>query len=112
MFWRISILNLKELYRKLVSDLRKDPSSKDIQQIAEEIKNTVKRDYEIFNLDEENEYWYYMVQIYLILPDWMKAVDQKYGKGASKFIGQALKTNIGRCSAKDIILFIKSLLMN
>jgi DNA-binding transcriptional MerR regulator len=65
---------LKELYRKLVSDLRKDPSSKEIQQIAEEIKNIAKRDYEIFNLDEENKYWYSMVQIYLILPDWMKAV--------------------------------------
>lgn len=85
---------LSILYRKLVSDLRKDPSSKEIQQIAEEIKNIVKRDYEIFKLDEDNNYWYSMVQIYLILPDWMKAVDQKYCDGASKFIGEALKANM------------------
>ncbi|MDF2523313.1 MAG: putative transcriptional regulator [Clostridiales bacterium] len=98
---------LKELYRKLVSDLRKDPSSKEIQQIAEEIKNIAKRDYEIFNLDEENKYWYSMVQIYLILPDWMKAVDQKYGNGASKFIGESLKANLGDAQPKINTLYKK-----
>ena len=42
---------LKELYKKLVSDLSKDPSSKEIQQIAEEITNTAKKDYEVFKMD-------------------------------------------------------------
>ena len=96
---------LSELYRKLVSDIRKDPLSEEIQQIAEEIKNIAKRDYEIFNLDEDNNYWYSMVQIYLILPDWMEAIDQKYGKGASKFIGEALKANLGDTQPKINTLY-------
>lgn len=98
---------LKELYQKLVSDLRKAPSSKEIQQIAEEIKIIVKRDYEIFNKDEENNYWYSMVQIYLVLPDWIKTVDQKYGNGASKFIGEALKANMGDAQPKINTLYKK-----
>jgi DNA-binding transcriptional MerR regulator len=98
---------LKELYRKLVSDLRKDPFSKEIQQIAEEIKNTAKRDYKIFKQDDENNYWYSMVQMYLVLPDWMKAVDQKYGKDASKFIGEALKANLEEAQPKINILYKK-----
>jgi len=82
---------LKELYKKLVSDLSKDPSSKEIQQIAEEITNTAKKDYEIFKMDNGDDYWYSMVQIYLVIPKWIEEVDKKYGNGASKFIGKALK---------------------
>jgi len=82
---------LKELYKKLVSYLSKDASSKEIQQIAEEITNTAKKDYEIFKMDNGDDYWYSMVQIYLLLPDWIELVDKKYGNGASKFIGEALK---------------------
>ncbi|ENK0556780.1 MerR family transcriptional regulator [Clostridium sporogenes] len=82
---------LKELYKKLVSDLSKDPSSKEIQQIAEEISDTAKKDYEIFKMDNGDDHWYYMVQIYLVYPEWIEAVDKKYGHGASKFIGEALK---------------------
>ncbi|KIN81932.1 MerR family transcriptional regulator [Clostridium botulinum] len=86
---------LKELYKKLVSDLSKDPSSKEIQQIAEEITNTAKRDYEIFKMDNGDDHWYYMVQIYLVYPEWIEVVDKKYGNGASKFIGEALKNYLG-----------------
>lgn len=82
---------LKELYKKLVSDLSKDPSSKEIQQIAEEITNTAKKDYEIFKMDNGDDHWYSMVQIYLVFPKWIEEVDKKYGNGASKFIGEALK---------------------
>ncbi|MEQ8197554.1 MAG: hypothetical protein ABRQ27_06075 [Clostridiaceae bacterium] len=32
-----------------------------------------------------------MVQNYLLNPEWIKEVDEKYGNGASKFIGEALK---------------------
>lgn len=85
---------LKELFKKIVSDLGKDPSSKEIQKIAEEIKNTAKRDYEIFKMEWGDDHWYTMVQIYLVFPDWIKAVDEKYGTGSSKFIGEALKTNL------------------
>ncbi len=96
---------LKDLYRRLAADLGKDPSSDEIQQIAEEIRKIAKRDYKIFHSDEENEYWYSMVKIYLVLPDWIKAVDQKYGEGASKFIGEALKANLQDDQPKINILY-------
>jgi len=60
---------LKELFEKLTSDLSKGPSSKEIQQIAEEITNTAKKDYEAFKSDKGDEHWYYMVQIYLVFPE-------------------------------------------
>lgn len=86
---------LKELFKRLVSDLSKDPSSKEIQQIAEEITIMAKEDYEIFKTDLGNDYWYYFVKIYLIFPDWIEEVDKKYGDGSSKFIGEALKNYLG-----------------
>ncbi|MBD5572410.1 MerR family transcriptional regulator [Clostridium botulinum] len=86
---------LRELYKKLVSDLSKDPSSKEIQQIAEEITNTAKKDYEIFKMDNGDDHWYYMIQMYLVYPGWIEVVDKKYGNGASKFIGEALKNYLG-----------------
>jgi hypothetical protein len=79
------------LFKKLVSGLSKDPASEEIQQIAEEITNAAKRDYEIFKMDNGNDYWYTMVQAYLVYPKWIEKVDKKYGAGASKFIGEALK---------------------
>ncbi|EKN41943.1 MerR family transcriptional regulator [Clostridium botulinum CFSAN001627] len=86
---------LRELYKKLVSDLSKDPSSKEIQQIAEEITNTAKKDYEIFKMDNGDDHWYYMIQMHLVYPGWIEVVDKKYGNGASKFIGKALKNYLG-----------------
>lgn len=86
---------LKELYIKLVSDLSKDPSSKEIQQIAEEITNTAKRDYEIFKMDNGDDHWYYMIQMYLVFYEWIEVVDKKYGNGASKFIGESIKNYLG-----------------
>lgn len=98
---------LKELYRKLVSDLSKNPSSKEIQQIAEEITNTAKKDYEIFKMDNGDDYWYSMIQIYLVFPKWIEEVDNKYGTGASKFIGEALKIHRGDKEPKLVILYKK-----
>ncbi len=86
---------LKELFKKLTSDLSKDTSSKEIQEIAEEITDIAKKDYEIFKMDNGNDHWYYMVQIYLVYPKWIEEVDKKYRNGASKFIGEALKNYLG-----------------
>lgn len=86
---------LKELFKRLTSDLSKDTSSKEIQEIAEEITDIAKKDYEIFKMDNGNDHWYYMVQIYLVYPKWIEEVDKKYGNGASKFIGEALKNYLG-----------------
>lgn len=98
---------LKELYKNLVSDLSKAPSSKEIQQIAEEITNTVKKDYEVFKMDNGDDYWYSMVQIYSILPEWIEKVDKKYGNGSSKFIGEALKFYLRDKQPKINILYEK-----
>ncbi|EDU38707.1 MerR family transcriptional regulator [Clostridium sporogenes] len=98
---------LKELYRKLTSDLSKDTSSKEIQQIAEEIINIAKKDYEAFKMDNGDDHWYYMVQIYLVYPEWIEAVDKKYGHGASKFIGEALKNCSGTKQPKVEELYEK-----
>ncbi|KEH99392.1 MerR family transcriptional regulator [Clostridium botulinum C/D str. BKT12695] len=98
---------LKELYKKLVSDLNKDPSSNEIQQIAGEITNTTKKDYEIFNMKKGDDHWYYMVQIFFVYSDWMKEVDKKYGSGASKFIGEALKIYLGNKQPKLEMLYNK-----
>lgn len=86
---------LKELFKKLTSDLSKDTSSMEIQEIAEEIVSTAKKDYEVFNGERGEDCWFYMVQIYLVLPEWAELVDKKYGNGASKFIGEALKKSSG-----------------
>ena len=82
---------LKQLYNKLVYNSNKEVSSNEVQQIAEEITNTAKSDYKIFNIEIGEDNWHSMVQLYLIYPEWIKLVDEKYGKGASLFIGKALK---------------------
>ncbi|MEW8995103.1 TipAS antibiotic-recognition domain-containing protein, partial [Clostridium sp.] len=87
--------------------LSKDPSSKEIQQIAEEITNTAKRDYEIFKMDNGDDHWYYMAQLYLVYPEWIEVVDKKYGHGASKFIGKALKNYLGDKQPKLEELYTK-----
>ncbi|MFA9376089.1 MAG: TipAS antibiotic-recognition domain-containing protein [Lachnotalea sp.] len=80
---------IKELYDKLTFDLSKDPSSKEIQQVVEVITNTVKEAYKVFNMEYGDDYWFYFVKSYLIMPKWMEDVDKKYGSGASKLIGEA-----------------------
>lgn len=98
---------LKELYKKLVCDLKKDPSSAEIQQIAGEITNTAKEAYEIFNMKNGEDHWFYMVQIFLVHPDWIKEVDKKYGSGSSEFIGKALKNYLGDKRPKLEMLYDK-----
>ena len=82
---------LKELYKKLVSDLSKDPSSKEIQQIAEEISYESKKSQKLYKVDEGENHWGYMAELYLSDSIFKKVIDKKYGSGASKFIGEALK---------------------
>ena len=96
---------LEELFRMLVSDASKDPSSTGMQKIAEEITDTVKKDYDIFKNDKTNDKWYYMVQNYLLNPEWKKAVDKKYGEDASRLIGEALKIQIGDNQPRLITLY-------
>ena len=48
---------LKELFKKLTADLGIDPSLREIQQIAEEITNTAKKDYEVFKAYMGDDIW-------------------------------------------------------
>ncbi len=98
---------LKELYKKLTEDLNKDISSLEIQQIAGEITNTSKKDYDVFKTDLGDNYWYTMVQLYMVFPDWIEEVDKKYGSGASLFIGKALKFYLGDYEPKLEALYKK-----
>lgn len=86
---------LRNLYKKLTADLNKDPYSKEVQKIAGEITNIAKKDYEVFKNNMGDDYWYFMVKTYLLFPAWIQEVDKKYGSGASKFIGKALKIYLG-----------------
>jgi len=98
---------LKGLYKELTADLSKDISSKEIQQIATDITNMAKDNYEIFRGDMGDSYWHSMVQLYLVLPDWIEKVDNIYGNGASKFIGKSLKLNLGNYEPKLETLYKK-----
>lgn len=98
---------LKELYKELTADLSKDISSKEIQQIATHITNMAKDNYEIFRGDMGDSYWHSMVQLYLVLPDWIEKVDNIYGNDASKFIGKALKYNLDDYEPKLETLYKK-----
>lgn len=98
---------LKELYKELATDLSKDISSKEIQQIVTDITNIAKDNYEIFSGDMGDSYWHSMVQLYLVFPDWIEEVDKIYGSGASKFIGKALKWNLGDYEPKLETLYKK-----
>lgn len=91
-------LKLKELYKNITSNLNKDPLSKEIEEIAEEIVSVAKNNYEIFKIDTGEDNWFYMVRMYLVFPEWINLVDKKYGKEASEFIGKALE----KCSGTKL----------
>ncbi|EHI99913.1 transcriptional regulator, MerR family [Clostridium sp. DL-VIII] len=80
---------LNELYKKLTADLSKEPSSNEIQQIAKEITDIVKKDYEVFKMDRGDNHWYHMMS--MTDPKWIEAADNNYGKGAAKFIKEVFK---------------------
>lgn len=110
---------LKELYKELTSDLSEDPSSEKIQQIAGKITNIAKIDYEAFKGELGDYYWYTMVKFYSTFSKeiektitehggiGMAWVDKKYGDGASKFIGEALKIYLGDYEPKIETLYKK-----
>lgn len=81
---------MSQLFKELVSDVSKNPKSKEIMKLSEEITNKIKKDYDFFNNNEGEDYWYYMVKNFLVNHLWIKEVDKKYGIGSSKFIGESL----------------------
>lgn len=81
----------EKLYKDLASDLSKDPTSKQIQQIVEEIANETKKQNDYLKVDLGKNYWEYLADFYLSNSTFEKIIDEKYSTGSSKFIGKALK---------------------
>jgi DNA-binding transcriptional MerR regulator len=110
---------LKELYKRLTADLSKDPSSKEIQQIAGQITLIAKRDYEAFKNKLGDYYWLSIVRLYSIFSKELEKldkenggvgmawIDERYGDGAAKFIGKALETYLGDYEPKIETLYKK-----
>ena len=78
-----------QLMERLTSDLTKIPSSPDIQEIVKEMDDMVKEHSKIIKMDMGENYWGLMADLYLT--KYAKVHDKKYGKGATRFIGEALK---------------------
>lgn len=80
-----------ELMAKLTSDLMKDPSSQEIQQIVNEVDAMTQETHKITKISMGDNYWGLMSDLYLSNPQYIEVTDKKYGNGASEFIGKALK---------------------
>ena len=50
-----------------------------------------KEQYEILEMDMGENHWGVMADLYLTESEYIKINDKKYGEGASKLIGEALK---------------------
>lgn len=62
-----------------------------LQQIISYIVDETQRQHEALKVEVGENYWRYQADQYLSEPILIKALDKKYGSGASKFIGEALK---------------------
>jgi DNA-binding transcriptional MerR regulator len=85
------IAQFNQLTEHLVSDLSKSPASAEIQSIVKEMDDMVKEQYKILGVTMGEHHWGMMADLYLTKPEYIKINDKKYGKGTSKFLGEALK---------------------
>lgn len=82
------------LTKNLVSDITKDVDEPAIQQIVDELVSFVNDCNNGIHMGEN--YWTVMVENYLSNSIFIEVNDRKYGKGASKYIGHALKSYFSR----------------
>ncbi len=82
---------INQLTEKLTSDLNESPSSPRVQDIVKEMDSIVKEQHKALKIEMGKNHWGLMADLYLTKPEYIKVNDKKYGKGASKFIGEALK---------------------
>lgn len=87
------IKKTEEITRDLTADLTQDPGSPKIQKMVGQL---------VAFADECNKgiemgqnYWKTMAEHYLTNPIYLQVNDKKYGEGASRFIGLALKAYLG-----------------
>ena len=45
----------------------------------------------------DRHYWSFLADAYLSNPSFQETADRKYGSGAARFIGKALKTYLDNC---------------
>jgi len=85
----VYLAQTNQLMERLTSDINRDPSSADVQKIVKEMDDMVREHYKILKMDMGENYWGMMADLYLTKQT--KVHDKKYGKGATKFIGEALR---------------------
>lgn len=91
----VYMAQMAELMERFTSDLSRNPSSPHIQEIVKELDDMAREQNEIVGMDMGENYWGLMADLYLTNPAFTKVHDKKYGKGATKFIGEALKVYSG-----------------
>ncbi|MEO3947603.1 TipAS antibiotic-recognition domain-containing protein [Gorillibacterium sp. CAU 1737] len=84
-----TIQKTEELMRRVTADRSKDVSSEEVQQVVHELVEYSKQSTNGLELGEH--YWSLMGDYYLTNPVYINSTDQKYGEGASTYIGKALK---------------------
>lgn len=82
------------LTKRLAADLTKDAASDEIQETVRELIAFVNKTNQ--GMDMGENYWGFMAENYMSNPAYIEINDRKYGTGASKFIGRAIKTHLGR----------------
>lgn len=82
------------LTKNLVADLTKDVTDPEVQKIVNELVSFVNDCNNGINVGAN--YWTVMAESYLSNPMFIEVNDRKYGKGASEYIGLALKIFLSR----------------
>lgn len=82
------------LTKRLAADLTKDAASDEIQEMVRELTAFVNETNQ--GMDMGENYWGFMAENYMSNPAYIEINDRKYGTGASKFIGRAIKVHLNR----------------
>lgn len=82
------------LTKRLTADLSKDVTSLEIQEIVSELVAFTNESNK--GIDMGENYWEFMVETYMSTPAFIEVTDKKYGVGASKFMGLALRAYLDR----------------
>lgn len=88
------ISRTEELTKALTLDLTCDPASPNVQNAVEELIDFSNKCSK--GMDMGDGYWTVMADYYMNNPIYVEANDKKYGDGASRFIGLAIKAYLER----------------
>ena len=83
----------EELTRALTADLGRDPASAEVQAVTAELVAFSERC--SGGMDMGEGYWALMAENYLTNQTYIEVTDKKYGPGAARFLGQALRIYAG-----------------